>query len=142
VRIFAIAIGSVQRRAFRHECSPTRFRVLHQNHATQTRTKNSERIMLLKSSLSIAPSSGFVAFDGGGTVEADAHRFTAKAPVLVPQPCEQEPLLSDAGEASELRQSAVWQPSVGLRARRVEGTVIVAICAYFLFGCASLLGWI
>jgi hypothetical protein len=95
--------------------------------------------MLLKSPLSIAPPSGFVAFDGGGSVEVDSYRFTAKAPVLVPQPREQEAIPSDAGE---LRQSPVWQPRAGVRARRVEGAVIVAICGYFLFGCASLLGWI
>jgi hypothetical protein len=98
--------------------------------------------MLLKSPLSIAPPSGFVAFDGGGSVEADSYRFTAKAPVLVPRPSEPEATPSDAGEAGELRQSPVWQPSIGVRARRVEGAVIVAICGYFLFGCASLLGWI
>ena len=98
--------------------------------------------MLLKSSLSIAPPSGFVAFDGGGSVEVDSFRFIPKAPVLVPQPREQEAISSDAGEASELRQSRVWQPSTGMRARRVEGVVIVAICGYFLFACASLLGWI
>jgi hypothetical protein len=106
------------------------------------RTPNSERIMLLKSSLSIAPPSGFVAFDGGGSVEVDSYRFTAKAPVLVPQPGEPEAISGDAGAASELRQSPVWQPAIGVRARRVEAAVIVAICGYFLFGCASLLGWI
>jgi hypothetical protein len=98
--------------------------------------------MLLKSPLSIAPSSGFVAFDGGGSVEVDSYRFAGKAPVLVPQPREQEAISSDASDASELRQSPVWQPRAGVRARRVEGAVIVAICGYFLFGCASLLGWI
>ena len=73
--------------------------------------------MLLKSSLSIAPPSGFVAFDGGGSVEVDSYRFTAKAPVLVPQPGEQEAISCDAGAASELRQSPVWQPCASACAR-------------------------
>jgi hypothetical protein len=98
--------------------------------------------MLLKSSLSIAPHSGFVAFDGGGAVEADAYRFTAKAPVLVPQPVEAESPALEGPESDGLLQSVTWQPMAGRRARRVEGAVIVAICGYFLFGAASLLGWI
>lgn len=96
--------------------------------------------MFLKSALSIAPASGFVAFDGGGAVEADAYRFTVKAPILVPQPIEEPaPSLGDVA-SDELRQSPTWQPAAGLRARRVEGAVIVAICGYFLFGAAKMLG--
>lgn len=98
--------------------------------------------MLLKSSLSVAPHSGFVAFDGGGAVEADAYQFTAKAPVPAPQPVEAESPALEAPVSDGLLQSAIWQPAAGLRARRVEGAVIVAICGYFLFGAASLLGWI
>jgi hypothetical protein len=97
--------------------------------------------MLLKSSLSIAPHSGFVAFDGGGTVEADAYRFTAKAPSLVPVVETISPAL-EKPESDGLLQSVTWQPTAGLRSRRVEGAVIVAICGYFMFGAASLLGWI
>ena len=98
--------------------------------------------MFLKSPLSIAPVSGFVAFDGGGAVEADAYRFTAKTPLLVPSPPEQPAPAPRIEAAPELLQTPTWQPATGARARRVEGAVIVAICGYFLFGCASLLRWI
>lgn len=98
--------------------------------------------MLLNSSLSIAPSSGFVAFDGGGAVEADSYRFTAKAPALVPAPVDAEVSSVESDGGVELLQSPTWEPVAGLRARRVEGAVIVAICAYFLYGAGSLLGWI
>lgn len=97
--------------------------------------------MFLKPPLSIAPTSGFVAFDGGG-VDEDAHRFTAKSAVLVPQPEREAAHGPDVDAATDLLQSSIWQPASGLRARRVEGAVIVAICGYFLFGCASLLRWI
>jgi hypothetical protein len=98
--------------------------------------------MRLKSSLSIASHSGFVAFDGGGAVEADTYRFTAKAPTLVPQPVEAETPSLERSSSDGLLQSATWEPASGLRARRVEGAVIIAICGYFVFGAASLLGWI
>ena len=98
--------------------------------------------MLLKSSLSITPPSGFVAFDGGGAIEADTYRFTAKAPVLAPDADETEVAPPHGSANDGLRQSATWQPAIGLRARFVEGAVIVATCAYFVFGASSLLGWI
>jgi len=31
-------------------------------------------------------------------------------------------------------QSATWEPTIGRRARWVEGSVIIAMCAYFVFG--------
>ena len=31
-------------------------------------------------------------------------------------------------------RSPTWEPAIGRRARWVEGSVIVAMCAYFVFG--------
>jgi hypothetical protein len=101
--------------------------------------------MFLKHSLSLAPASGFVAFDGGGAVEADSYRVAEKAPFVVWQPAPSAvpaPLAADANVAGDLLQSSAWQPAAGRRARYVEGAVIVAICAYFLFGFVGIAGWI
>jgi hypothetical protein len=97
--------------------------------------------MFLKSPLSLAPASGFVAFDGGGAVDVDAHRFQVKARVVVARPPVSAPE-DRAGIAEAMRQSATWQPASAARARLVEGTVIIAICAYFVFGFAGLVHWI
>jgi hypothetical protein len=100
--------------------------------------------MLLKSPLSIAPVSGFVAFDGGGAVDVDAYRSSAKARVVALQPALPVALpVPEADTAVEgMRQSASWQPAGAARSRRVEGAVIIAICAYFVFGFAGLAHWI
>ena len=102
--------------------------------------------MFLKSPIAIAPASGFVAFDGGGAADVDAYvspknrRIVRQpdAPAALPVPM---PVI-DAGAAEGLRQSATWQPATAARSRRVEGAVIIAICAYFVFGAAGLLHWI
>jgi len=31
-------------------------------------------------------------------------------------------------------RSPTWEPTIGRRARWVEGSVIIAMCAYFVFG--------
>lgn len=104
--------------------------------------------MFLNSSLtplSIAPPSGFVAFDGGGVVDIETHRVAAKAITTARQPAVSvvsRLLPSDAPATGDLLQSATWQPTAGRFARRVEGVSIIAICGYFIFGFASLAGWI
>jgi hypothetical protein len=104
--------------------------------------------MFLKSPLSLAPASGFVAFDGGGAVDhTDSYRAAAKAPLVAWQPAAPgpaQPLAADidAHGADGLLQSSTWQPVAGRRARRVEGAVIIAICVYFLVGFASAAGWL
>ncbi len=100
--------------------------------------------MSLKSQLSIAPVSGFVAFDGGGAV-IDSYRAPATARVVVEQPALPVALPSPGADASVfdgMRQSATWHPAGAARSRRVEGAVIIAICGYFVFGFASLAHWI
>jgi hypothetical protein len=100
--------------------------------------------MLLKSPLSIAPASGFVAFDGGGAVDVDSYLSPVKGrrvdqpaqPVALPAPD------ADVAVSEGMRQSATWQPATAARNRRVEGAVIIAICAYFVFGFAGLVHWI
>ena len=101
--------------------------------------------MFLKSSFPIPTPSGFVAFDGGGAVEADAERVAAGT--LRVAAANAEPMPRQASEAAVvapagLRQSPVWSPAGGAMVRRVEAAVIAAICGYFGFGFASLLGWI
>ena len=97
--------------------------------------------MFLKSPLSIAPASGFVAFDGGGAVDVDAYRSPVKAPVVITQPMLPAPA-TDARTVEGMPQSATWQPASAARSRLVEGAVIVAICAYFVFGFAGLAHWL
>ncbi len=100
--------------------------------------------MFLKNPLSQV-SSGFVAFDGGGSAEPDVQRRTPKSAVVATPRL--EPELVRAVEpaldvASDWHGSRTWQPSTGALVRRVEGAVIVAICGYFAFGLASLAGWL
>jgi hypothetical protein len=100
--------------------------------------------MFLNSSLaplSLAPSSGFVAFDGGGVVDADTCRVDAKVTLPVAPLVSRLPV-ADVAATADLFQSPTWQPAAGRLARRVEGASIIAICGYFIFGFASLAGWI
>ncbi len=97
------------------------------------------------SPLSIAPSSGFVAFDGGGAVDEETYRVAAKVITTARQPAVpvvSRLLPSDALVTVDLLQSATWQPAAGRFARRVEGVSIIAICGYFIFGFASIAGWV
>ncbi len=102
--------------------------------------------MFLKSTFSLPQASGFVAFDGGGAADVEAPR-RAHAPsdaAVVPR---LEPELVRSADTSldgpvEWQGSSTWQPSTGGLVRRVEGAVVVAICAYFAFGLASVAGWL
>jgi len=87
---------------------------------------------MLKTAFPLSTHSGFVAFDGGGAVAGDAYRVTDGRPSIVqPPPVE---IAEPAPLAQEMPQSATWEPTIGRRARWVEGSVIIAMCAYFVFG--------
>ena len=101
--------------------------------------------MFLKSPFPIPTPSGFVAFDGGGPVEAEAERVAADA--LRAAAANAEPTTGQASGTAVttpagLRQSPVWASSSGAGVRFVEAAVIAAICGYFGFGFAGVLGWI
>jgi len=84
---------------------------------------------MLKNALPLSTPSGFVAFDGGGVISRDAYRVTGKGHSVL------MPLIDEPADAAlGMPQAAVWQPAIGRRARWVEGSVIVAMCGYFLFG--------
>ena len=96
---------------------------------------------MLKNAFPLSTHSGFVAFDGGGAVAEDAYLLDDGRRSIV----EPQPVVEDAGPASAevaapaslaegMPQSATWEPAIGRRARWVEGSVIIAMCAYFLFG--------
>jgi hypothetical protein len=97
--------------------------------------------MFAQSSLLLAPASGFVAFDGGGAVVADrpSVRSLVRVPATVERPA---PPAADVVANEGMRQSATWQPAFAERTRRVEASLIVALCAYFALGLARLVGWI
>jgi hypothetical protein len=101
--------------------------------------------MFLKSSFSLPQSSGFVAFDGGGTAEPDVRRETVTAPAIVVVPRLEPELLRAAKPAVEAadvwQETPTWQPATGRMVRRVEAALLVAICGYFALGFAGLVGW-
>ena len=87
---------------------------------------------MLKTAFPLSTHSGFVAFDGGGAVAEDAYLVADGRPSVVqPSPVE---IAAPAPIAHAMRQSATWEPAIGRRARWVEGSVIIAMCGYFLFG--------
>ena len=87
---------------------------------------------MLKTAFPLSTHSGFVAFDGGGAVAGDAYRVTdGRQSIVQPPPVE---IAERAPLAQEMPQSATWEPTIGRRARWVEGSVIIAMCAYFVFG--------
>ena len=102
--------------------------------------------MFLKSTFPLPQASGFVAFDGGGATDLEAPRRVrapadpAVAPRLEPELV--RPAETASESPAEWNGSRTWQPSTGGLVRRVEGAVIVAICAYFAFGLASVAGWL
>jgi hypothetical protein len=101
--------------------------------------------MFLKSSFSVPPTSGFVAFDGGGAADVEVRRDPAEETVTVVAP-RLEPELLRAHErpvevANGWRESQAWQPATSRIVRRVEAVVIAALCAYFALGLAGLAGW-
>ena len=87
---------------------------------------------MLKTAFPLSTHSGFVAFDGGGAVAEDAYLVADGRPSVVqPPPAE---TAEPAPIAQGMPQSATWEPAIGRRARWVEGSVIIAMCAYFVFG--------
>jgi len=88
---------------------------------------------MLKNALPLATHSGFVAFDGGGAVAEDAYRVADGRRSIV-QPPAVEVAVEPAPVAQGMPQSATWEPAIGRRARWVEGSVIIAMCSYFVFG--------
>jgi hypothetical protein len=95
---------------------------------------------MLKNAFPLSTHSGFVAFDGGGAVAEDAYLLAdGRRSIVEPQPVEsneaQSPaVIEPAPQREGMPQSATWEPAIGRRARWVEGSVIIAMCAYFLFG--------
>jgi hypothetical protein len=86
---------------------------------------------MLKTAFPLSTHSGFVAFDGGGAVAEDAYRVAdGRRSIVQPPPVE----IAEPPLAQEMPQSATWEPTIGRRARWVEGSVIIAMCAYFVFG--------
>ena len=98
--------------------------------------------MFLK--LSFSQTSGFVAFDGGGTAEAELRREPAAAPAVVTPRLEPELLRVAAPGCrgrSRVARSADLAALDQHPVRRVEMAVIVAICAWFAAGLAGIAGW-
>ena len=95
---------------------------------------------MLKNAFPLSTHSGFVAFDGGGAVAEDACLLAdGRHSIVEPQPAgPSEPhapaVVEPAPQPEGMLQSATWEPAIGRRARWVEGSVIIAMCAYFLFG--------
>jgi len=95
---------------------------------------------MLKTAFPLSTHSGFVAFDGGGAVAEDAYRVADGRPSIVQPPrveiAEPPPveIAEPAPLAQGMPQSATWEPAIGRRARWVEGSVIIAMCSYFVFG--------
>jgi len=101
--------------------------------------------MFLKSSLSLPQTSGFVAFDGGGSCEADVRHKTAQASAVVIAPRIEPELLRAAEPAVEFantwHESTTWQPPTSRWVRRVEAALIVALSGYFVLGLVGIVGW-
>ena len=93
--------------------------------------------MFLKSSLPLAPVSGFVAFDGGGAMPLPA---PVRSPVVARAPLVVEPTAPTVEIG--MPQSATWQPASAGRVRKVEGAVLIAVCGWFAFGVGRVFGWI
>ena len=86
---------------------------------------------MLKNAFPLPSPSGFVAFDGGGALPADAYQVAGKGASIARPAVEPAAPAVDAGA---MPQSALWEPAIGRRARWVEGGVILAMCSYFVFG--------
>jgi hypothetical protein len=102
--------------------------------------------MLRNSSFPLTRQSGFVAFDGGGTGEAEVRHEAAEAPAVISAPRLEPELLRATRPAVEAvqgwRESPTWQPSTGALVRRIEAVVVVAVCGYFALGLAGVIGWL
>jgi hypothetical protein len=95
---------------------------------------------MLKNAFPLATPSGFVAFDGGGVPAEDAYLVAeGRRSIAEPKPVEvahPAPVANDETAPVEqgMYRSPTWEPAIGRRARWVEGSVIIAMCAYFAFG--------
>jgi hypothetical protein len=95
---------------------------------------------MLKNAFPLATPSGFVAFDGGGAPAEDAYLVAdGRRSIVQPAPAdvvEPGPVANDGPVPVEqgMYRSPTWEPTIGRRARWVEGSVIIAMCAYFVFG--------
>lgn len=93
---------------------------------------------MLKNAFPLATPSGFVAFDGGGVPAEDAYLVAdGRRSIVEPAPLEvMQPAPASNDDAVQgMYQSPTWEPTtIGRRARWVEGSVIIAMCAYFAFG--------
>lgn len=95
--------------------------------------------MLRNPSLFVQPTSGFVPFSGGGTLDPgapDLERF-ARAPVRARAPAALP--ASNVGDDQGMGR-AVWGPARASSVRGVETAVLAAVCGYFAFGLGRLLG--
>lgn len=95
--------------------------------------------MFLKSSLPLAPVSGFVAFDGGGAMPL---RAPTRSPVVARVPRLEPAAPATLPNETGMPQSATWQPASAGRVRKVEGAVLIAVCGWFAFGIGRVLGWV
>ena len=92
---------------------------------------------MLKNAFPLATPSGFVAFDGGGAPADEAYLVAdGRRSIVQPAPAE---CRARAGRTTgrcreRMYRSPTWEPTIGRRARWVEGSVIIAMCAYFVFG--------
>ena len=95
---------------------------------------------MLKNAFPLATPSGFVAFDGGGAPAEDAYPVAdGRRSIVRPAPVEVDPPEPIAGDVlapieQGMYRSPTWETTIGRRARWVEGSVIIAMCAYFVFG--------
>ena len=92
---------------------------------------------MLKKAFPIAQPSGFVAFDGGGAPAEDAYLLEDGRRSIAAPVADETPASLDAPASAEqgMYRAPTWEPTpIGRRARWVEGSVIIAMCAYFVFG--------
>ncbi len=99
--------------------------------------------MLRKSSLFVQPTSGFVPFSGGGTLDSN---LRGAEPMMRAPHTTHDEVTSDAHAEVQVESSigvwtpAVWSPTAAARVRGAEMAVIAAICGYFTFGLGKVLG--
>lgn len=94
--------------------------------------------------------SGFSPFDEAPPIRVlrPAAAPVAPAAPLEPAAPAAAPLLREPVEvdavvaAPELLQSPCWTPASSGRVRAVEGTVLAALCGWFLYGALAVFGWV
>lgn len=97
--------------------------------------------MFGKSSLFVQPTSGFVPFSGGGTLDPN---LRDAEPMMLARHTTYDELTGLAAVTVEQHigawSPAVWSPIASARVRGVEMAVIAAVCAYFSMGLGKVLG--